>query len=478
LDTPRIVPPVSPLSRDAAVATPDELPLLEGTAGRVAELAADSRTTIKTLAGAVMGDPALALRLLHRANAVPHRHFRSEVSTLEDAIRMLGTQVLVNMAREAPVASERLDAASLPRYRRCAAQALLAARLASDWAETRHDLSPAEVSLAALMHNLGELFLLAHGDRRMDRYLELVDDRHVLPHEAEYVSLGESLEELGRDLARHWHLPEMVQESMRARNARHMRTLGVMLAVQLARDGLSGWRDPLLTGDLGLLADFLDESRETVAERINTIVEGFNGEAAFYGLSPLASLTLDEQGRSETGGGDYQAHFCLAPRADDFAACLARLRGAPESRAQVLKTLVRGLHHGLGLNRVAFAGLSKDRELLAAEYLQGTDFEPAFNRFELPLAQGGLFTRLLDKPSAFWLKADNQARAWPQVPEGVRELVGVQGFFAMSLFVHGEPAGLIYGDRRCSQCHLDERAYEAFRLLVRLAGQQLERLNA
>jgi len=475
LDKPT-TPAVSHLAGEAAAASPDELPLLKGTAARVADLSGDSRSSVKTLAAAVMGDPALSLRLLHKANAVPHRHFRNEVSTLEDAVRMLGTQALIRMATDAPVADERLDAASLPRYRRSAGQALLAARLATDWAESRHDMSPPEVALAALMYNLGELFLLAHGDRRIDRYLELVGDSHVLPHEAEYVSLGESLEELGLVLARHWKLPEMVRESMRARNAQHLRTLGVMLSAQIARDALSGWRHPMLTADLRLVGAFLDEPAKRVVERINDVVGSFNGDAAYYGLEPLQALALDEQGRCIAQDEAWRAHFCLAPRADDFAACLKALRGGAADKTQVLKALVRGLHHGLGLNRVAFAALSAQREYLVGEHLQGTDFEPEFNRFHLPLAEAGLFARLMDKPAAFWLKADNQAKAWPQVPERVRELVGVRSFFAMSLFVGDKPLGLVYADRRSSECELDARSYEAFRLLVRMAGQRIEQL--
>lgn len=455
------------------IAEPDELPVLRGSGAHVSGLAADARVSLKGLARGVMADPALALQLLHRANAVPHRHFRQEVSTLEDAIRMLGTEALVRRARQARVADDVMEPAVLACYRRAAAQGMLAALLAAELAETRHDLAPPEVTLAALLHNLGELCLLAGGDRRIRRYLALVDEDHVLPHEAEYVTLGESLEDVGHAMAEAWGLPEMVREAMRARNALHMRTLGVMLAAQLARHALSGWARPTVGSDLDLTADYLDTDLSGVAERVDRVLESFNGEVHRYGLAPLSRLPAHLQSPA------YRAHFCLAPRSDLFAVTLGLLRGGSiDDRAEVMAILCRGLHQGLGLNRVVFAGLDPRSRVLAAEVLQGTDFEPAFNRFRLPLREGGIVAKLLEGPAALWLNEANRARVWPLVPEGMRRLIGVEEFFIMSVFAGDRAAGLVYADRRCGRCRLDARAYGAFRLLVRLAAGHLERFDS
>lgn len=461
----------------AEAATPDEFPLLARTRRDLTPLLADSLLPLRKLALALMGDPAMALRVLQQANVVPHRHFRADVVTLEDAAHMLGTQTLLRLESEAPVDERVLNAERLAPYRRSAGRAVLAALFAYDWAEIDHDRFPSEVSLAALLNNLGELFLLAHGDARISRYLDLVEEQHVLPHEAEYVSLGESLEDLGHALAVRWGLPEMVREAMRARNARHPRALCVMLATQIARYAFSAWRHPMQMDDLHLAGIVLELELSDLAQRINRVLDHFNRTAADYGLAPLKSLPIDDTGRPAVLPSTRQVVFGLAPRQDDFTAAMTALsKGEPVDRESVFATLLRGLHRGLGLNRVVFAAYRAREETLTAEYLVGTDFEPSFNRFSLSRVEGGFFAELLDAPSAVWLNDDNEATLAPRMPAPLLDLIGVTRFFAMSLWVGGRVIGLVYADRRTASCHLDARSYQSFRELVSQAARCLERL--
>ncbi len=457
-------------------ARPEELPLLARTRQDLATLLADERAPLRMIAMVIMSDPALALRVLQRANAVKHRHFSFEVTALEDAAHMLGTHTLAMMELDAALAEETLDARRIAPYLRGSGRALLAALLALDWAEIDRDGFPKEVSVAALLNNLGELYLLAHGDARIGRYLEMVELCHVFPHEAEYVSLGESLEDLGRWLASQWGLPEMVRESMRARNAQHLRTLCVMLATQTARYALSGWRHPRQLTDLRLVADMLNLDIAALFGRINAVLTEFNQRASQYGLSPIRPLPtgLDGEGLAILDR-PRESSFCLAPRADDFQAAIAALQaGAANDRDACIKELLRGLHRGLGLNRVVFAVYDPRRQALVAEHLVGTDFEPRFNRFILPIEQGGLFSGMLDAPFELWLNDANRAELLPEIPDDIKDLVEVESFFAKSMWVGGQPLGMVYADRRSDSCGLDARGFLGFVQLISLAEQCLE----
>ncbi len=462
---------------DAAV--PEELPVLAQTQQELRRLLADDGVPLRRLSMALMADPAMALRVLQRANAVPHRHFRTDVVMMEDAIQMLGTQAILQLDAGAKVADMALDDVRLASYRRSAGRSVLAALLALDWAELDRDRFPSEVSLAALLNNLGELFLLAHGDARINRYLELVEMSHVLPHEAEYVSLGQSLEDLGHLLAVQWGLPEMVREAMRARNARYPRTLCVMLATQIARDAFADWRHPQQSSDLRLAAALLNLDLSALMQRVNSVIGVFNRTAVHNDLKPLKLLPQYSSQRADEREAPLPAAFCLAPRADDYAACLNALStDALPDREAVLVTVLRGLHHGLGLNRVVFAVYHPMQRTLTAEFMIGTDFEPSFNRFSLSLDDSaGFFSALLDAPAAIWLDEGNQDDLLPRIPRSIIELTGITHFFIMSVWVHGAPLGVIYADRRSESCHLDERSYTAFRRLVSQAAERLESLG-
>jgi HD-like signal output (HDOD) protein len=462
-----------------ATARLDALPVQARTRRELARVLADEDAPLARIALVVMSDPGLALRVLQRANAVEHRHFRREIVGLEDAIHMLGLRTLAELERQAPLAEDVLDARRLEHYRGGCGRALLAALLALDWAELERDRVPAEIALAALLNNLGELYLLARGDARISRYLEMMEHLDVLPHEAEYVTLSLSLEVLGYGLACAWNLPEMARESMRGRNARHPRPLYVMLATQIARHAFAGWRHPGQRGDLGLVSELLECDPLTLFDRLDRVVDRFNERVLLYGLTPLEALP-------RAGGHDdlawfdrpCAAPFCLAPRADELeraGTALSAGRGEADRETLVLDWL-HGLHRGLGLNRVVYAAFDPDRRTLTADQLVGTDFEPGFNRFSLSLDRDGLFARLMAAPGALWLNATNRAELGDQVPLDVKTLTRVEDFMARSVWVAGRPVGLVYADRRSTDCVLDARAYQGFQRLSTLAEQALERL--
>lgn len=460
------------LSVLTADARPDELPLLAETPGALVALLEDDLAPLRRVASGVIRDPALALRVLQRANAVPHRYFRFEISSLEEAVHMLGTRTLARILEETRTAEVLVDAGRAGAYRSSAGRAVLSALFAQDWAEVDRDRFPAQVSLAALLNNLGELFLLAHGDDRMSRYLEIVERCHAYPHEAEYVTLGESLEDLGYRLALLWGLPEMVRESMRARNAQHARTLCVMLATQAARYAFSGWRHPMQGNDLRLVARLLDLDVSALRARINRVLVDFNAAVGLYGLDPLPLLPT-EVGEDERAV-LATSHFCLAPRADDYARARDALRARPTDSDAIFRALLRGLHRGLGLNRAVIALYDPKERRLRADYLVGTDFEPGFNRFVLPMAEGGLFARLLAAPDGLWVGRDGRSDPGAEIPQRIRELTGVDSFFAIGLRSRGQPLGVVYADRRSASCALDERSFEGFLALAELAQRCLE----
>lgn len=448
-----------------AQATPEELPILAWTRQEFATLLADDLAPLRKIALSVMADPALALRVLQRANAVPHRHFTAEVAMLEDAVHMLGTKTLLQLEAAAPLADAVLEPARLASYQRSAGRAVLAAFLAHDWAEIDRDRLPAEVSVAALLNHVGELFLLAHGDPRINQYLELVEINHLLPHEAEYLSLGESLEELGYQLSQQWHLPVMVREAMRGRNAQYPRTLGVMLATQIAGHACSHWQRPSQNADLCLTAELLALELPELAQRINAVLHKFNQTAAQYALRPLKLLPAEGIPAAVV----TELAFCLIPREDEIAACRAVLAAA-SSRDELLMALVQGLHHGLGLNRAVFACYHPRLNTLTAEFLVGTDFEPRFNRFQLTVTQDSLMQELLATPTALWINADNADELLPRLPIAVRELTGSGCCFIAALWVDTQAIGIVYADRRSDTCQLDARSYARFTQLVGEAG--------
>ncbi|SDY36994.1 HD-like signal output (HDOD) domain, no enzymatic activity [Allochromatium warmingii] len=464
-----------------AAARLDEFPVQDNTRRELAQRLVETELPLRRIAEIVLHDPGLALRLLQQANAlVEHRFFRREIVTLDDAIHMLGARRLLDIAHAAPVAETVLDTRRLEHYRRCSGRAWLAALLARDWAELARDRVPAEITLAALLNDLGELYLLVHGDARINRYLTMRQHPNVWPHEAEYVTLSLNLEALGYSLAAAWTLPELVRESMRGRNARHSRPLLAMLATQLARHAFGGWRHPTYSNDLALVAELLECDEIVVSERVARVLAQFNARALMYTLQPLAALPhTDSQDPRFSLPLSSAPLFCLAPHADEFKqAATALMNGTITDRDTLIQTWLTGLHRGLGLNRVVYAAFDPERRMLTAEQTLGTDFEPGFNRLRQAVAESELLVALLRAPQVLWLDAHQHAAQWAQLPPAVKTLTGVESCFLRSVWVRGQPLGLLYADRRSPACALDARAYQGLQQLSALAETAWARVES
>jgi hypothetical protein len=63
------------------------------------------------------------------------------------------------------------------------------------------------------------------------------------------------------------------------------------------------------------------------------------------------------------------------------------------------------------------------------------------------------------------------------LPEALRARLGVRGFFAMSIGVHGAPRALVFADQGAAPGELNEAGYAAFKSLGLALAQALERVE-
>lgn len=450
-----------------------EFPCLPGTIARLNTLANDQKLSAKQLGRAIATDPALAAAVVYHAMHVQHRHLGNPLSTLRQAAMMLGIKTVTELAEALPQATERMQGGRLQHYLTLMGRSALGGILALSVARERRDLEPGEVALAGLLFPLGELALWAVSPVEMETLSTLLSQPGVQAQEAEYVVFGTGIEDAGRTLAEAWDLPELLCRSLEPTNALQPRALGVMLAAKIAWHAISRWEGAGLTSDLRLMASYLGMNQSGLAVLIDGGIMEFNARCQEYGLPPtplLKHVPFQEPKPQEPA-------FCLAPQPEVFSRVEDRLASLNrEQHAAILESFIFALHRGLGLNRVIYARLERDPfPVLTAEAVIGTDYEPEFNRFNLSLEGGHLFSRLMAKPMAFWLKGRSQKAAWNLVPTEIRNLTGTDQFLACSIFVQGRAIGMVYADRRHASCGIDERTFDHFKQICRMAVKALSR---
>jgi hypothetical protein len=85
----------------------------------------------------------------------------------------------------------------------------------------------------------------------------------------------------------------------------------------------------------------------------------------------------------------------------------------------------------------------------------------------------------MGKVTGVWFGASATRQNLPVLlPEMLRKKIGGRDFFAMSVFVKGQPFGMIYADGGALRTQLGERDYSAFKNLCVAANEALERIAA
>ena len=193
----------------------DSIPPLPATAATLLRMAADPDVEIEDLAMVIERDPALTARLIGIANSAFYAP-RIPVVTVKDAIiRVLGLNLVRNMAFGMAMAGG-FSTAACQRFDLTVywLMALGTADMASGLARasTSEDVpDPDAVYLAGLMHNVGELLLAYLWPDRLNQALTCIETQpDVSLIDAQREVIGVDQWTAGALLARHWQLPQVV----------------------------------------------------------------------------------------------------------------------------------------------------------------------------------------------------------------------------------------------------------------------------
>ncbi|PKO57076.1 MAG: hypothetical protein CVU28_00575 [Betaproteobacteria bacterium HGW-Betaproteobacteria-21] len=226
-----------------------EIPILPRTKAVISTLStqdANARESmgVRELLSIVYADPYLSLKLLRRAEQNRSRRLGQETTTALAAMLQTGFDDLIALAAASPTTDDTLQGCN-----DCEFRAVIAASIARAWARQRADISPDEVTLAALLSESGEL-LLWHFAPELPQMVEaeLSSGRAFRAVKAEQQAVGFTFKQMTLALVQAWDLPNIVAllikgtDTPRANIAR--------LAVDTARHIIADPRHPAIPADL------------------------------------------------------------------------------------------------------------------------------------------------------------------------------------------------------------------------------------
>lgn len=475
------------LERWIGVLQAKELPVLGRTVAALAELSARVNTlTAAEIAKVVYHDPLMTLKVITAVNGMHRGRVSSDITTVEQAVMMIGINPFFVQFGQLSLLEGGLgtDDASYRELLKVVGRARHAAHLAWDWGVLRQDVHADEVYVAALLWHLGEIALWFFAPEQALRIRQLMRAENMELIPAFHEVLGFGLREFEIALARAWHIPDMYLEMMEPQNAGRPRVLEVTLAASIARRSEKGWYAEELYRDIEEVAHLLhmdsDEAVAIIHQQSAVVARSWEWTQVRPAAGWLPLLPGPWPDEPDEFCFDPAGAACMMPRPEIERAVLdeinAHLDGTLDLHGMMALAL-KGMHEGLGLDRVLFALLTPDRGKVKAKYVLGAEEGSPLQRFEFDLLPPDhLFARLMSKTQALWFKESNREKLEPLIPPAIRAMIGDGEFYAMSVEVHGRPVGLFYGDRKHGACELDAHSYEEFKALSLKAAEGLGHL--
>lgn len=503
---------------------PGETPVFRHT--KQAILALNRRSdqlSSRELATPVLADPLATLRLIYAANNRQSRHVGNEIATVEHAVMMQGVGPYLNQAVSLPevegthVARNKIALNALYRLLRLAQHAAWQAR---DFAVLHADIRAEEVQVAALLYYAPEFLFWLQAPEVAHKLARL--RRRMPSQEAEVEALGFELAPLRLAMLEGWKIPDMIRDLLDERFAERSRQIILKASLGIANRSRHGWWDEALAEDYLALAGIENTPLETVIATAHDNAVRVARAGHWVPVPPAAAWLpmlpgpwpdeADYEEEEETVAARQTAKpraetpprptaprtavekpvtaprplpptkpaACVSPDHKVFQDALQGIKAHLDESLtlnQMSALILKGLHTGLGLNRILFAMVTPDGKRVKCRFTLGIPADDPLRHFEFHLGGKDLFSQLMTKTQGMWLNAESRPRLWPLVGPRLQAMIGEGEFYAMALHANNQPLAMIYADRGHGECGLDPHTYTDFKMLCLQAARGLGKIK-
>jgi len=446
------------------------IPVLSSTISKLNVLCRDDHAEIHKLVDVIEEDPALCVHVLRLSNLQTRGSLRTDITSINQALMIMGTKKINALPSKLPSIEKSLSSDSRKQLLITYSRAYHAATQAVAWAKYRKDMTPDEVYVASMLYFIGEIIVAIHAPNKLKSIYTMRKEKHIATEEAEYIILGFTIDDLTLLLAKKWQLPELVQDALISENTSQPRAYGVMLAVQLIRHAEFNWYNEKTSKIEQDASEWLNISCNNLVKDVHQLAASVARHSSQYNIRPLAyhlPTTLISNKEKDLNE-DELAAICLLPQVNILKEVLQKLKrdnNSLENINDVMSLVLKGMHDGIGLNRVVFFILNNEKDKLKISATVGADNDLEFNSISISLKKRNLFLILLEKQQAIWLNDSNYEKIWPLVPPEIKTISKTKSFFAMSVQVGKKPIGVFYADRHNEACYLDSKSYSHFKTL-------------
>lgn len=432
-----------------------DLPAFGATLRQVLHVTDDGEAPMHAIAQIILKDPVLTAKVLRHANSLEHRRGGvPPIVTVTRALVLLGVQAVRSMCAAVLVVQTVDSGVAHPQRVQVALGHALHAAVQAKALSLQQNFGSERAERAfvdALLSNIGELlFWVAGGSLANALNVEL--NAGADPQKAELAVLGFLLRDLSVSLLRHWGLAPSTNAEAK-------------LAVEVATESGKGWNAPALQETVRIISVKTGVSVEQALRSLRDNAKEAARLAVLHGAHPatqgMPAVAEEDLGQD---GAPEVAVASIDHREPDAAQQLAvlgemlKVRRNKGDLAQLLGICLEGMTRAVGLDRVVFCLLAKDRKSFAARLALGTTGDELAARFRSRC--DAQFESRLRTGGVEWMRIPEDQ------PRAIRDAGGAPECLVGPVCLHGQLIGFFYADRMPSSRKLDELTYEGFRLFT------------
>jgi len=432
---------------------------------QIVEMLDEAVASMAEIADVIMLDPGLSIALLRKVNSKLKNNRRPIIETVHTAMSHLGKPAISKLVKEHPTLSASCsDATTINRYRQLLCQNHHALTQVEGFAQIQGINTIDDMRTAMLLHNLGEIYICLFNTEKYQAYNQTSAQKPDKKAFAVEI-FGFDFDHLGKLLAQHWCLPELLEESFEASRKTGRKAQLIQLASAFSREAESGWYHQAMQQTQKECADFLNLSTDETWLQIQTSAIQAAQNDTLGDVMPAASRLILQP--DIAGSAKIKAVKPVIKEKPRKASFEDRLRLLLQSRdtnqTQLLNLLLDNLNQDIGFSKVALMLISGDKPILTTRTGRGLEKKSPFQKLELEVAKSGMIQLLLQKQQAVCVNATNYRKYENNLPGKFKATCLCNNFVLMSLYIGDRPVGLIYCDRSATGEAIDRASYARFK---------------
>lgn len=419
----------------------------------------DHNKTVHDLAEIVALDPGMSISLFQQVNAKLQQRGKDAVESAHAALILLGDSAIADFIMQHQVLdATHPDPAERQSYLQLISRTYHLQAQLEGFIDFQGISVVNEVLSAALLHNIGE-FLACLFDYK--QYQQYQIKYRILGSDANSAKpvFGFDFHELGRLYAKHMHLPPLVAESLEENSSTGRKARLIQLAADISHQAEVGWYHSAMKATAEVCASFLNQSLDNFEKHLHqTAIESARAFPLHDVLPAAARLIMLP---------DVEPPVLNPDRGPGVKQRINKLLNAAETtQVDFIDFLMTFLHEDLNMSRVALLLLTPDKSKLGTRAAKGIDPASPINTLVIDMNKSGLLKQLLSKPQGLWLKPDNYPNFEAALPANFKSSFLHENFFLMSLFISGNPTGIVFCDRALAVNKLDPGSYQKFKSII------------